>query len=87
MKANRTQWELYYILILYSLLLLVYKTLQQATVMNTVGNCTTMGIIIKLYCNVLLFLGYKPMQHNSVPNIVVIFNIVVNNIILYCSII
>ena len=38
----------------YSLLLLGYKPVQHVTVLNTVGNCNTMGSIIILYRNIVL---------------------------------
>ena len=70
----------------YSLLLLGYKPVQRVTVLNTVGNCNTVGSVI-LYYNImgpqsysllhtqairysLLLLGYKPVQHVTVLNAV-----------------
>jgi len=38
----------------YSLLLLGYKPVQHVTVLNTVGNCNTVGSIIILYYNIIL---------------------------------
>jgi hypothetical protein len=42
-------WVAYYTPRLYGILLLVYKTEQHVTVLNTVGNCNTMVSIIIYY--------------------------------------
>jgi len=43
----------------YSLLLLGYKPVQHVTVLNTVGNCNTVGSVIKLYYNIIILWDHR----------------------------